>query len=217
MNIRENSITTMIVNSEDNQRNFEITRILSGDGVTGTGDALFFTICASTSATGDFRIDATSFHILNHLSSLGFSKVSVMNLFSKITASRMSSRNLKVDEEMISYIEERFKEKHFGDTKVIIAWGNSMQKSDAANLSKKRIVQLYQKYHPGKPLYELVSANGDERFGHNVHPLFLGIHTSPNIEWRLREWIPPKELLEYKSKSVSTKMSKEKSTKKEKI
>lgn len=200
MNIKENHISTVIVNSKDDSRNFEITRILSGDGVSAKGDALFITICASTSARGNFKLDSTSLHLLNHMSELGFDKVSVMNLFSKITNSRMSSRNLVPDEEMLSYIENKFKDKSFANTTVIIAWGNSMLKSDATNISKKRIVQMYQKYYPKKSLYELIPSDNDEGLGHNVHPLYLGIHTSINTKWKLREWIPPKELMEYESK-----------------
>lgn len=66
---------------------------------------------------------------------------------------------------------------------------------------------MYQKYHKGKPLYELVAANGED-FGSTVHPLFLGIHTSTNVEWKLREWIPPKDLLSYEGKKSVVKKEK---------
>lgn len=198
MEIKENTITTTIVNSDDNLHNYEISRIMSGDGVSAKCEAALITICPSTSAKGDFKIDSTTSHLLGHLSELGICKLSVFNLFSKITDSRMSSRNLMVDEENMNYIESRFKDKKFATTKLILAWGSSLEHSDAAQLSKKRIIQMYMKYHPNKPMYEL-TAEGMSDTLHCIHPLYLGVNTS-HAKWSLTEYQPPKDLMEYESK-----------------
>ena len=196
----ENEIKTMLVNSDDGTRNYEIIREISGDGIQGKKEAVLVTICPSDSALGELKLDSTSCHIINHLNELGIKRLSILNLFAKITSSRMSCKGLEIDTDNMEYIETKMKNKQLQDTLFIIGWGSAMKTSDAVNLSKQKVLAMYKKYYPKNKLYQLNPSNIDSRQITAPHPLYLGIYSS-NSTWSLKEYILPKEIMEYEPKN----------------
>ena len=199
----ENQITTMLVNSDDGKRNYEIIREISGDDIKEGKEAVLVTICPSDSALGELKLDSTSTHIINHLKELGIKRLSIINLFSQITNSRMSCKGLTVDTDNMEYIEAKMKNKQLQDTLFIVGWGSAMKTSDAVNLSKQKVLTMYKKYYPKNPLYQLNASNIDSKQLNAPHPLYLGIYAS-NGEWSLKEYVPPVEIMEYQPKTKET-------------
>ena len=199
----ENQITTMLVNSDDGKRNYEIIREISGDDIKEGKEAVLVTICPSDSALGELKLDSTSTHIINHLKELGLKRLSIINLFSKITNSRMSCKGLEVDTDNMEYIESKMKNKQLEDTLFIIGWGSAMKTSDAVNLSKQKVLTMYKKYYPKNQLYQLNASNTGSKQLNAPHPLYLGIYAS-NGEWSLKEYVPPVEIMEYQPKPKET-------------
>ena len=199
----ENQITTMLVNSDDGKRNYEIIREISGDDIKEGKEAVLVTICPSDSALGELKLDSTSTHIINHLKELGIKRLSIINLFSKITNSRMSCKGLEVDTDNMEYIESKMKNKQLEDTLFIIGWGSAMKTSDAVNLSKQKVLTMYKKYYPKNQLYQLNASNTGSKQLNAPHPLYLGIYAS-NGEWSLKEYVPPVEIMEYQPKPKET-------------
>ena len=199
----ENQITTMLVNSDDGKRNYEIIREISGDDIKDGKEAVLVTICPSDSALGELKLDSTSTHIINHLKELGIKRLSIINLFSQITNSRMSCKGLEVDKENMEYIEAKMKNKQLQDTLFIIGWGSAMKTSDAVNLSKQKVLTMYKKYYPKNPMYQLNASNIGSKQLNAPHPLYLGIYASNSV-WSLKEYVPAKEIMEYEPKPKET-------------
>ena len=113
--------------------------------------------------------------------------------FSKVTATRLSTRGLLVDTDNLEFLEnEIFEQVNTEDTEVIIAWGNSHLTSKAVNTAKKRILEIWTKTHPAVTLKQIV-ADGLPKEISGVHPLYMGIRHS-NAKWKLGTFPTKKEL-----------------------
>lgn len=87
--------------------------------------------------------DSTNNHLLNHLDDLGLRSYTIVNLFSKVTQSRLSLSGLDLDKENMVFIQERIFKNLTDDSKVVIAWGNTQQNSPVVMKSKQRILELW--------------------------------------------------------------------------
>ncbi|MBE6808934.1 MAG: DUF1643 domain-containing protein [Ruminococcaceae bacterium] len=177
-------IETEIVCSPDNKNTYCITKRLKGvERETGIIVMLFPTRNADNMNADDSTLN----HIVAHLGDFGFNEVKIINLFSRVVNSRISSRGLQVDTENMKFIEDVIlADKDLDKCKFIVAWGNSMETSKAVNESKKKIIETYFKKLPKGKIYQIVCPERDITDG-ACHPLFLGIRAKTS-KWRLMEF-----------------------------
>ena len=173
-------LKTSVVCNDDGTHCYCIERELVGQvGQT----AILLTLYPSYSANDNFRLDSTAFHFLGHMEELGLNKVVTVNLFSKIVkGSKLSCRDLNVDEDNLKYLESLAKMSEYQDIPVIVAYGNSMKTSKAAQESKKRILSLFQ--DTKHPLLQLMCDSADTNDTSAIHPLYLGVRCQ-NKHWYL--------------------------------
>lgn len=197
--IEEHTITR-IVTSESGEETFSYTKELQG--VNGRHG--IFIMLYPTRDEENFHVeDSTSMHIQNHMKELELNSYTVVNLFSKVTKSRLSVKGLTVDEENLAYIEkEVFSKIDVKNTVVVIAWGNSHLTSKAVNLSKQKVLESWLTLHPDEKLYQL-TADGMDKDNYGVHPLYMGIRFC-NAEWKLSPY-PVKKVLEQFKKEEENK------------
>lgn len=187
---KEIQTTSKIVTSEDGKYTYLYTKELNGmEGKNG----IFIMLYPTRNQENFFVEDSTNVHIQNHMRELGLKSYSVVNLFSKVTATRLSTRGLLVDTDNLGFLEnEIFEQVNTEDTEVIIAWGNSHLTSKAVNTAKKRILEIWTKTHPTVALKQIVT-DGLPKEVSGVHPLYMGIQHS-NSKWKLGTFPAKKEL-----------------------
>lgn len=143
--------------------------------------------------------DSTNVHLLNHMKELGLKEYGIVNLFSTVTQSKLSTRGLALDTENLNYIKESiFREIKSPADKVIIAWGNSHQTSQVVNRAKLEVLKMWEEIHGGGMLYQL-TADGLDKENVGVHPLYMGIRYA-NALWKLEPY--PAEKIRAELKAV---------------
>lgn len=185
----ETSVKTTILASEDGTKTFSITKEV--EGIEG-GHAYFILLYPTRTAENCYIEDSTNNHLLNHLDDLGLSSYTIINLFSKVTQSRLSLSGLTLDEENMVFIQERVFKNLSDDSKVVIAWGNTQQNSPVVCRSKQRILELWEVEQPSGSLYQL-TVDGLTKDNLGVHPLYMGIRHSQGF-WKLTAY-PHKRIL----------------------
>lgn len=192
-------VETEIVTSDDGLHTYELTKRLVGcEGECGYLISLYPTRTAENISSSDSTLN----HIVSHMQELGFNELHIINLFSKVVNCKMSTRGLTVDEDNMQYIEKLMSSKEFSESKFVIAWGNSMQNSQAVADSKVRILNMFLKHCPKNKLYQLATV--DRKIDSTVvpHPLYIGIRAS-GATWSLQEFKlqKPKQTLVDKPKT----------------
>lgn len=193
-------VETEIITSDDGLHTYELIKRLVGcEGECGYLISLYPT----RTAENIFSNDSTLNHLVSHMQELGFNELHIVNLFSKAVTSQ---RGLTVDEENMQYIEKLMSSKEFADSKFVIAWGNSMQNSQAVSDSKVRIFNMFLKHCSKGKLYQITTMDRNIEPTPAPHPLFLGIRASSSV-WGLQEFKlkKPSQAIIGKTKSNSTK------------
>lgn len=206
MTEKEYLLRTAVVCDDENRHCYCMERELVGmEGRT----AVLLMLYPSYSGKGNFCIDDTTKSVLNHMQELQLNKVVTINLFSRIVSgAKMSYRDLRVDEENIVFIRDLLSKPEFEFADVIVAFGNSMRKNQAAIESKKRILSMLRQ---GKRKLFQLACNGIEtKSSEAIHPLFLGVRAPQNMPWNLVPYIST----EFEEKENSEEKKSEKKTKK---
>ena len=176
------TIKTTVISNPEKNRVYEICRDLSSGEVFEGEEAVLLTLYPTLNNVRN--IDLSTFHVLNHSSELGLQKIHFLYLFNKVCSARMSTRGLEVDEEAIWYFEQAVKK--YKDSKIIIGYGNSMERCQAAIDAKRRPIigcdfddpfcQIgrFDPHFLGNPLFPRVTHNaanhGHRPFAHRDHP-----------------------------------------------
>lgn len=193
-------VETEIITSDDGLHTYELIKRLVGcEGECGYLISLYPT----RTAENIFSNDSTLNHLVSHMQELGFNELHIVNLFSKAVTSQ---RGLTVDEENMQYIEKLMSRKEFANSKFVIAWGNSMQNSQAVSDSKVRIFNMFLKHCSKGKLYQITTMDRNIKPTPAPHPLFLGIRASSSV-WGLQEFKikKPSQAIIGKTKSNNTK------------
>lgn len=193
-------VETEIVTSDDGLHTYELIKRLVGcEGECGYLISLYPT----RTAENIFSNDSTLNHLVSHMQELGFNELHIVNLFSKAVTSQ---RGLTIDEENMQYIEKLMSSKEFANPKFVIAWGNSMQNSQAVSDSKVRIFNMFLKHCSKGKLYQITTMDRNIEPTPAPHPLFLGIRASSSV-WGLQEFKikKPSQAIIGKTKSNNTK------------
>ena len=181
---KESVLRTKLTASTDGSRTYSIVK--TNEGATG-GKGIFVLLYPTRNLDNLHVEDSTNVHILNHMQELGLGGYVIVNLFSKVTQTKLSTRGLALDTDNLNYIKDKvFKEVDESKDKVIIAWGNSHQTSKVVNQAKLEILKMWTEMHKQGKLYQH-SADGLEMSNIGVHPLYMGIRFS-NVQWSLTEY-----------------------------
>ena len=175
-------IKTQLVSSDDGEHTYSITKSL--ENVQGE-KAVIVLMYPTRNAENINGEDTTISHLIAHMQDLNLSEITIINLFSKVVKTKLSSKGLEVDEENMQYIEnEIMKQKDFKDKKFILAYGSSMQSCKACTESKEIILKLFKKHNPKGKMYQLATeSTSTEKY---PHPLWLGIRCKFS-KWFLKE------------------------------
>lgn len=197
----KSTVITTIISNKEGDRTYEIAKDIKGiEGKT----AVVIMLYPGTSYKDILKCDSTSQAIINHCEELGISKIRMVNLFSKVCSSRMSTRNIEIDTENIAYIEGIMKEENADSYYWIIGWGASMSASIVANKSKYMILLKLQKHLPSVKPKQFMVDNIDLQCEKGVHPLYLGINYK-NQAWTLLDYVIPKDIVDNGKKKQESK------------
>lgn len=197
----KSTVITTIISNKEGDRTYEIAKDIKGiEGKT----AVVIMLYPGTSYKDILKCDSTSQAIINHCEELGISKIRMVNLFSKVCSSRMSTRNIEIDTENIAYIEGIMKEENANSYYWIIGWGASMSASIVANKSKYMILLKLQKHLPSVKPKQFMVDNIDLQCEKGVHPLYLGINYKNQV-WTLLDYVIPKDIVDNGKKKQESK------------
>lgn len=209
---KEILLKTSIKASPDGARTYSLGKSL--ESLEG-GKGIFILLYPTRTMENLHVEDSTNVHLLNHMKELGLKEYVIVNLFSTVTQSKLSTRGLTLDTENLNYIRESiFKELKNPTDKVIVAWGNSHQTSRVVNQAKLEVLKMWEEMYGDGILYQL-TANGLGKENMGVHPLYMGIRYT-NAIWKLEPYPTEKVRTELKS-AAEAEPSSEKSGKMEKI
>ncbi len=189
-------LLTTIIHNEDNTKTFEIQREFIG--VQGE-DIILLQLFPTLGKGDEFTMDSTTRHIISHREELNIKSIRFINLFATRSSTRMSTKNIEIDTENMSYIESIMQEKDFKKYRFVVAFGCTMQNCAVANETKDKIYSLFRKHNLNGKMYQITVDNLDSKNDVAVHVLFLGIRHS-NAKWRFEEFILPKPIDEKSSK-----------------
>ena len=132
-------------------------------------------------------------HLTRHMAEMKLNRILIINLFSSVCRSRLSTRGIKVDENNLRNIEKIITEKKKEhNAKLILAWGTSMSNCKAARETKKRIIEFYNSSYPDEIIYNFITSD-DKINKVATHPLYLGIRGN-NSKWGLGEYFPKNDI-----------------------
>lgn len=189
---KEIMLKTKITASPDGTRTYSLAKSVN-DLEGGKG---IFVLLYPTRTIENLHVeDSTNVHLLNHLKELGLREYIIINLFSTVTQSRLSTRGITLDNDNLTYIKDNvFKKLDIQADKIIIAWGNSHQTSKTVNQAKLKILKMWEEMYGDAELYQMTT-DGLDKDNKGVHPLYMGIRHS-NAAWRLEHYPTKKAMAE---------------------
>ena len=203
------TIKTTVIGTDTNT--YEIIKEYTEDKSSSGEEAVIIQLYPTVGIDDVSRTDSTTLHLQNKMKELGWKKVHILNLFSKIAKWKPLAGELKeVDEANMTYIKKVISDvsKH---GKIVICWGNSHNSNLAVNETKKKLLEFL--ISSEIEAFQLVAENMlNETEG--THILFLGLRRSDD-KWILISY-PAEEQLEKISAQVQKRKPKaKKQTKKE--
>lgn len=197
----ESCIKTTLISSEDNRYTYEIRKeILGKSGKTGIVIMLY----PSIDEKEIVKCDNTTQALIDHMDSLGWNTLRIINLFSKVCKARISTRGITMDNENLEYINQIMQEKDSSKMDWTIAWGSSMSHCLVANNMKRKILSMIREYLPSISVKQLSTDEVSAKNEKAIHPLYLKIRNS-NSTWYLEEYQIPEELTQCKEDELSGK------------
>lgn len=185
-----------VTGSDDGLNTYEIYRKLGDDGKKALVIELYPTITAERCEC----IDASTMHLINHCKELGWSEVSVVNLYSTVFDEKPSVARLNEDCNNMAYIEEFLEKDNIKEYDIVIAWGSSLSTHKKTINLKIDLISMLRDKGLTDNVKCIVTRNIDTSSGYGVHPLYLGLHFSRE-KWELCEF-PIKDTLEVLKKII---------------
>ena len=126
-------------------------------------------------------------HLLNHVNELGWSEMSIDNLYSTVFDEKPTVSQLNEDYNNMAYIEEFLEKKDIKEYDIVIAWGSSLSTHKRTINLKIDIISMLL----DKGLEDNVKCIVTEKLvvrseSAVTHPLFMGLHFSRD-KWELQE------------------------------
>lgn len=141
-------------------------------------------ICLNPSSDNIHHCDTTTNYILNNLSIMGFSKITVCNLFACITP-KLRPLEVGDGEDNREHIQDVLKREYDA---ILIGYGNSFVGNKRVEEEKQKLYEVLKPY--SSKLVEIVDKGGRYKELKTIHPLFAGQRFSR--EWELQKHIMPR-------------------------
>lgn len=173
------SITeTKVVLSDEGDKRYEYTKILGKE----KGKAILLIMLNASGNSNINTMDTTTNLTVNNLAELGYTTITVWNLFPIIT-SKLNSLNIILDDDNFNYLREIIKRKF--DT-ILIGWGNSFSVSKKVNQAKAKVHDILR---PHADILVRIEDTDKKHTGKSIHPLFAGLYF--NHKWELVKYTLP--------------------------
>ncbi len=179
-NIKQTSLLERTgVFDEETKRRFELTLVYKG--IKGKK----ILVIGMNPASSNIQVfDNTTNYLLNNLGMMGYSEITIWNLFADI-CTKLKPSDVKDNKENMEHLKELLKRKN--DT-ILIGYGNTFQGNRRVNEVKAQLHVLLKPYE--KIIYELEDEKGEYSKLKTIHPLFAGQRFSG--EWKMRKYNFPK-------------------------
>ncbi len=165
---------------EEGKRRFELT--LTYKGIKGKK----ILVIGMNPASNNIQIfDSTTNYLLNNLGMMGYTEITIWNLFANI-CTKLKPSEITENSENIEYLKELLKRKY---DVILIGYGNTFQGNRKVNEAKAQMHVLLKSHE--KSLYELEDGRGEYSKLQTIHPLFAGQRFSG--DWKLKKYMFPKE------------------------
>lgn len=171
-------VETTAVLSEEQDKRYEYTKLFKNE----KGKTVLLIMLNASGNNQIHAMDNTTNLTINNLSELGYTTVTVWNLFPEITA-KLNPKNVSVDDDNLNYLKSLLKKKF--DT-VVIGWGSSFSTNSKVVSAKEKVHMFLKPYEDS--LVQIEDKAGRYK-GKGVHPLFAGLYF--NHEWVLSKYIIP--------------------------
>lgn len=187
-------LETELVASEDGQNTYEIKRTWGSEGRKGIVLELYPTL--SVDRCGE--LDLSTMHLMNHVKDFGWCSVRIINLYSKVFASKPLTSQLEADETNIAYIEDILESSDIGEYDIVIATGSSLSTHTRTVEAKLDILHMLQEHHLDEQVKCIIPELVEEKVSQGTHPLFLGLHHAKE-KWSLATYSIPEAIAELES------------------
>lgn len=180
--------------SKDMKKRYELTFTCKGVGKKEKG---ILVICLNPASKDILMSDTTTNYILNNLLPMGFTTITVCNLFANI-CTKLKTTALGDTKDNLDYIGEILGSKYHT---ILIGYGNTFESNKRVNEEKQNLLELLK---AGKGnIVELVDTDNVYSRLKTIHPLFAGQRFSG--KWKFRKYVFEKEekVQEGESKNVS--------------
>ena len=106
---KESILSTKLTASTDGSSTYSIVKTI--DGASAGGKGIFVLLYPTRNLDNLHVEDFTNVHILNHMQELGLGGYVIVNLFSTVTQTKLSTRGIALDTDNLNYIRDKvFKE-----------------------------------------------------------------------------------------------------------
>lgn len=166
--------------SEDLKSRYELT--MESKGVEGKK---ILVICINPASDKLQVVDTTTNYLTNNLLTMGYSTITLCNLFAEITG-KLQPIKAGDNSDNMAYIQELLAR---GYDDILIGFGNTFNGNKKVKEEKKLLHELLKPY--AKKLVELVDTEGQYEKLKTIHPLYAGQRFSG--KWKFRKYEFPKE------------------------
>lgn len=141
-------------------------------------------ICTNPTSDNLLVVDMTTNYLMNNLFSMGYSTITLCNLFAEITG-KLHPVKAGDNAENMEYISAVLK-REFDE--ILLGFGNGFVGNKKVTEEKESLYKLLKPY--AKKLVELVDTDGKYKELKTIHPLFAGQRFSE--KWVMRKYALPK-------------------------
>ena len=154
------------------------------EGVEGAANTMIVITERPVLNTDNYTcVDSSWMHIQNHMKELDIGTIRLVNLFATVWHDKPTAKELRYDEENISYIDKLLDDPADG---VIIGWGNGLSSNIEVAKIKLAILKML-KEKKVENVYHFIADGLDPDMAEGLHPLFLGLRYGRK-QWGLEEY-----------------------------
>lgn len=168
--------------NEDLTKRYELTMTYSG--VKGKK---ILVIGLNPASDNIQLVDATTNYLTNNLLILGYSEITVWNLYADI-CTKLKPGQVTDNDDNLSYLKELLTQNYDA---ILVGYGNTYYGNKSVQAEKKKLLECLYPY--AKRVYELTDKNREYEKMHNIHPLYAGQRFSGG--WKLRKYAFPNDIV----------------------
>lgn len=144
-------------------------------------------ICMNPASNNVQVFDSTTNYLLNNFGIMGYSDITVWNLFSVI-CTKLKPSEIKDNDRNMEYLKELLKSNY---DKIVISWGNTFTGNKAVEKAKQEVFELLKPFE--KKVCEIVDKDGKYANLSYTHVLFAGQRYSGNFKLRQIKFPKPSQ------------------------